>query len=222
MENKLIEILSLKPEKKQSDFPDILSAILSNIKKFDFDDDYLQEGKIEIVSASECTYHTSLLENFTETRSINKIRVPNDTGVLIGNKDVLQFNVWDYSLKFENDFKNFIERYSKRIESFRNYLNGNNFIDFVLVRYNSVPYELENIIKEKYPNLKFKIHTISRFTNNNIGHLYNCTIDGGVSYEMDYLEYMGINQNNNPMEIKRYLSDFNNLIGDINGNITII
>jgi len=39
---------------------------------------------------------------------------------------------------------------------------------------------------------------------------------------MDYLEYMGINQNNNPMEIKRYLSDFNNLIGDINENITII
>lgn len=111
MENKLIEILSLKPEKKQSDFPDILNAILANIKKFDFDDDYLQEGKIEIVSASECTYYTSLLENFTETRSINKIRVPNDSGVLIGNKDVLQFNVWDYSLKFENDFKNFVDTY---------------------------------------------------------------------------------------------------------------
>ena len=122
----------------------------------------------------------------------------------------------------ENNFKNFIERYNKRIESFRNYLNGNNFIDFVLVRYNSVPNELENIIKEKNPNLKFKIHTISRFTNNNIGHLYNCTVDGGISYEMDYLEYMGINQNNNPMEIKRYLSDFNDVIGDINENITII
>jgi len=122
----------------------------------------------------------------------------------------------------ENNFENFIKRYLTRIDNFRNYLNSDNFIDFILARYNSIPYELENTIKEKYPNLMFKIHTVSRFTNNNIGHLHNCTIDGGIKYEIDYLEYMGINKINNPLEIQRYYDEFNNLTGDINNNIKII
>lgn len=130
---------------------------------------------------------------------------------------------WSSPFHFvENNFENFIKRYNKRIDNFRNYLNGDNFIDFILVRYNSVPYELENVLKEKYPHLKFKIHTISRFTNNNIGHLYHCTIDGGISYETDYLKYMGITEETHPTEIDRYIVDFNGLVGDINKNIKII
>ena len=130
---------------------------------------------------------------------------------------------WSSPFHFvNNNFENFIKRYNTRIENFRNYLNNDNFIDFILVRYNSVPYELENIIKEKHPNLKFKIHTISRFTNNNIGHLYNCTVDGGINYEKHYLDYMGINEKSHPSEIERYNMDFNNLIGDINENIRIV
>lgn len=122
----------------------------------------------------------------------------------------------------DNNFDNFIKRYTKRIEDFRNYLNGNNFIDFILVRYNSVPFELEKIIKTKHPNLKFKIHTISNFTNNNIGHLFNCTINGGVEYEIDYLNYMGITEEKYPDEIKRYKIEHNTQSGDVNENIRIV
>lgn len=122
----------------------------------------------------------------------------------------------------ENNFENFIKRYTKRIDSFRKYLNGDNIIDFILVRYNSVPNELVSILKEKHPNLKFKIHTISRFTKNNIGHLHKCTIDGGIDYETDYLKYMGITEETHLSELERYKSDFNNLIGEINENIEII
>ena len=70
--------------------------------------------------------------------------------------------------------------------------------------------------------LKFKIHTISNFTNNNIGHLFNCTINGGVEYEIDYLNYMGITEEKYPDEIKRYKIEHNTQSGDVNENIRIV
>jgi hypothetical protein len=57
-----------------------------------------------------------------------------------------------------NNFKEFIIRYSNRINNFREYLNGDNYIIFYITKLDSDVSELKKVIEEKYPNLKFDIH----------------------------------------------------------------
>jgi len=65
-----------------------------------------------------------------------------------------------------NNYKNFIERYLKRIENFYNYiLDPNNFIIFIIqFTYDTNPNndcaELRQAIAYKYPNLKYSIIVI--------------------------------------------------------------
>ena len=57
----------------------------------------------------------------------------------------------------KNNYEKFIERYERRIQNFRDYLNGEWFIEFVMnFPIYQVP-ELIETIKEVYPNLKFRI-----------------------------------------------------------------
>jgi hypothetical protein len=122
----------------------------------------------------------------------------------------------------DNDFEKFIERYTNRIDNFRNYLNSCEFINFILVRYNSVPIELSNILKTKYPDLNFKIHSICEYTQNNIGHLYDVSKNGGINYEIHYLNYMNITEETEPNEFIRFKSDSNVQLGDVNKNIIMV
>lgn len=110
----------------------------------------------------------------------------------------------------ENNFENFIKRYEKRIESFRNYLNNTDHINFILYRYNSLPTELINILKNKYPNLRFTIYHIYDFGKNNIGFLYDTSDNGGKEYEKFYLNYLGITESEYPNEHNRYNIDLLN------------
>lgn len=75
------------------------------------------------------------------------------------------YNMWfnheaPMELYSTDNFKLFIERYSKRISNFKEYLNGNYEVCFI----HSDPFhssvELCNIIKQKYPNLIFKIISV--------------------------------------------------------------
>ena len=65
-----------------------------------------------------------------------------------------------------NDFKNFKERYNTRIQSFRNYLNDkNNYIIFLILLKDEEKKdknfkELKDVLKLKYPNLKYEIKII--------------------------------------------------------------
>jgi hypothetical protein len=65
-----------------------------------------------------------------------------------------------------NNFCHFIERYNKRINSFCNYLNDpNNYIIFIIQFYydtnpNNDCQELRNVLREKYPDLKYEIKII--------------------------------------------------------------
>jgi hypothetical protein len=68
-----------------------------------------------------------------------------------------------------NTYLHFIERYNKRIKSFRNYLNDpDNFITFIIQFYNEeYPNteklsELEEILSVKYPSLKYKIKILEK------------------------------------------------------------
>jgi len=60
-----------------------------------------------------------------------------------------------------NNYAHFIERYSKRVTSFRNYLlNKNNYIYFILQRYNTYQIDLDNLkdaLKINYPHLKYEV-----------------------------------------------------------------
>ena len=57
-----------------------------------------------------------------------------------------------------NSFEKFKERYEKRIQNFRNYLLSGKQITFILTRPNPVDTaELDNVLKEKYPELIYKI-----------------------------------------------------------------
>jgi hypothetical protein len=65
-----------------------------------------------------------------------------------------------------NNFKHFIERYKKRIQSFKRYLkNPNNFIIFI-IQFTHEPHPEENLqslrdaLASKYPNLKYQINVI--------------------------------------------------------------
>jgi hypothetical protein len=57
----------------------------------------------------------------------------------------------------DNNFKEFINRYIKRINNFREYMNNNLEIIFILTRYNQNTIKLEEIIKKQYPKKKFNI-----------------------------------------------------------------
>ena len=57
----------------------------------------------------------------------------------------------------DNAFALFKERYGRRIENFQNYLRSDNNIHFILSRYNQDMTLLDEILKNKYPTLEYKI-----------------------------------------------------------------
>ena len=67
-----------------------------------------------------------------------------------------------------NDFKNFKERYSKRIQSFKNYLNDkNNYIIFLILlngeqKKDKNLTELRDALKLRYPHLKYEIKILNQ------------------------------------------------------------
>jgi FkbM family methyltransferase len=82
-----------------------------------------------------------------------------------------EYNIWfnheaPGELYSNNNFEKFKERYTNRINSFREYLSGNFKVCFI----HSDPFhsseEIDKIINEKYPNLVYKILSI-----------HNCDID---------------------------------------------
>jgi len=89
----------------------------------------------------------------------------------------------------DNNFEVFINRYNRRIENFRNYIQTDNAsIIFIISRFNcnrSDLTELDDILKEKYPHLKYDIKIIN----------------GGVKPYYNALRLMGYDKND--PEIKR-------------------
>ena len=104
----------------------------------------------------------------------------------------------------DNNFEKFIERYNRRIENFRYYIQNCTKINFIISRYNAVPHELYNIIKEIYPNLSFEIMTLINISNDTINITRNKTLENAINFEVAYLEYLNIDKNKNPEEYERY------------------
>ena len=80
-----------------------------------------------------------------------------------GHADLYITQNWEGGMNhfIKNNYENFIKRYTKRIQSFREYLSASgNFITFILVRYNTFQKDLIDLheaLKLHYPNLCYYI-----------------------------------------------------------------
>jgi hypothetical protein len=82
-----------------------------------------------------------------------------------GHGDLYKVNAWPKGkFHFEmNNFEEFIKRYEKRIYNFRYYLDNDYEVTFIISKINNTPennIDLENTIKNKYPNSKVKFELI--------------------------------------------------------------
>jgi hypothetical protein len=111
MSNNLKNILEYKSLKVEADKLKIAEVLKKELLKFKFDEDYLKEGNLQVLSASEITFHTCVIENYTDTRSINESNRPNRSGVPQGRKKFTDFNVWDYKLSYEKEFQNSFDKH---------------------------------------------------------------------------------------------------------------
>jgi hypothetical protein len=106
MTSKFNEVFDYKASKIEFDKNKISNVIHNELAKFNFEDDYLKEGGLEIISCYQVKFHTCTLENFTDTRSILEASRPNSYGVVVGTKRVSEFNSWDYNLTYNAEFQN--------------------------------------------------------------------------------------------------------------------
>jgi hypothetical protein len=106
MSNNMKNILEYKSLKVEADRLKISEVLIKELLKFNFEEDYLKEGDLQIENASEITFNSCVIENYTETRSISESNRPNRSGVPQGSKRISEFNVWDYKLSFDKEFQN--------------------------------------------------------------------------------------------------------------------
>ena len=99
-------ILEYKSLKVEADRLKISEVLNKELLKFNFEEDYLKEGDLQIDNASEITFYSCVIENYTETRSISESNRPNRSGIPQGSKRISEFNVWDYKLSFDKEFHN--------------------------------------------------------------------------------------------------------------------
>jgi hypothetical protein len=106
MSNNMKNIHEYKSFKVEADRLKLFEVLNKELLKFNFEEDYLKEGDMQIENASEITFNSCVIENYTETRSISESNRPNRSGVPQGSKRISEFNVWDYQLSFDKEFQN--------------------------------------------------------------------------------------------------------------------
>jgi len=76
-----------------------------------------------------------------------------------GHADLYLTERWPGGINhyIHNNYQLFIERYNRRIQNFRDYLNSGSEITFVITYPNDNLEELKNALTNAYPNLKYKI-----------------------------------------------------------------
>ncbi len=112
MTNNIKDILEFKASKTEADKSIIAKALDKELQKFNFEEDYLKEGKLTIESSNEVKFHSTLLENYTDNRNITEANRPNSTSVPMGKRKMSEFNAWDYKLVCESEFTNESKSYT--------------------------------------------------------------------------------------------------------------
>jgi hypothetical protein len=113
---------------------------------------------------------------------------------------------WEFGINHfvENNFERFIERYNKRIENFRNYLATADKVNFIILRYNSIPSELCDLLSEKYENLNFEIHTYMGISDWTIGITKGKTVKSAIEWEIENLVFMRFDKDKYSYEYDKY------------------
>jgi hypothetical protein len=134
-----------------------LSGIVKCIEddfKFFCDTNYLKFK--EVKSVYDETKYENLIQN-TYYKFLYNHESPGHANLHVTQK-------WKGGINhyIDNKYYYFIERYERRIQNFKNYLNdSNNYITFILHGYDknceSIT-KLDNVIKNKYPNLKYEFY----------------------------------------------------------------
>jgi len=106
MSTNLNSILEYKTSKIEVDKSKLSEVINKELLKFNFEEDYLKEGIPTIENVSEVTFHTCVVENFTDTRVMSEADKPNMSGIPMGSKSFSEFNIWDYKLSYKKEFHN--------------------------------------------------------------------------------------------------------------------
>lgn len=103
-----------------------------------------------------------------------------------------------------NNFEKFIERYNQRIDNFRNYIKESDKVNFLLMRYNSIPTELCEVISNTYPSLDFEIFNFYNYSNYTYGLTHQKNDLSVHNWEKSQWEIMGIDKEKFPEEYNRY------------------
>jgi hypothetical protein len=162
-----------------------LSGIIKCIEddfKFFCDINYLKLKEVQSV------YDNKLTENIIQN-TYYKFLYNHESP---GHANLYLTQQWDGGINhyIDNNYYNFIKRYKKRIENFNNYLNNEeNYIIFILHGYDKNSEnikKLDNLIKIKYPNLKYEFYFLDVNYDKTI--IYNAYKDMGYldnSIELD-------------------------------------
>ena len=88
-----------------------------------------------------------------------------------------------------NNYSNFINRYTKRINNFRSYISSGKFINFVINKFTMDVSLLDETIKRKYPDLKY---TIIRINTDDINFYKNNMMFGSKFIPFDGGDNIGL------------------------------
>jgi hypothetical protein len=184
-----------------SNYPGIVECIKDDFK-------YLTNPKyLEVREGTFCSGHFSMFnEPLVERQIVNTHYGFVYNHESPGHANLYKSENWPGGINHfvDNNFEKFIERYNARVENFRNYLASGDKINFILMRYNSVPNELYKAIEETHPNLNFEIHSFINYS----PYTYNMTHkkdDSSVNeWEMEQWRVMGLTEEKNPEEFNRY------------------
>jgi len=97
-------ILTLKTNVAPADRNLVADVLRKELLSQNLDPSYVDESGIEIVKCDNVTYHTGVLDNFVEKRSIEEHSVPNKAGHPLGTKSITDFDPWSYSLRAKREF----------------------------------------------------------------------------------------------------------------------
>jgi hypothetical protein len=110
-----------------------------------------------------------------------------------------------------NNYENFIIKYTARINNFRYYLNNCTKIYFIISRYNALPHKLVNIISTKYPNLDFEMLTYINMSTRTMNNTLSKNLNGCIEFETEYLRYMLVTD---PTEYERFYNEIIDVLPD--------
>jgi hypothetical protein len=133
-----------------SNLPGIIECISDDFKYFT-DSNYLT--LIEAPFSSGGVVKGERLIHNTKYNFFFNHESPDHAGLYISQN--WQGGMYHY---IDNDYKLFKERYNRRIDNFRKYINSGDKIYFIVSRFSQDYTQLKKVISDFYPSLNYEIH----------------------------------------------------------------